>query len=56
MRRVLEAYGWAQARQKGSHVTFTRTGHRPFVVPLTQGARVKLAYVDELLTVLEIRE
>jgi predicted RNA binding protein YcfA (HicA-like mRNA interferase family) len=47
VRRVLESYGWAQARQSGSHLAFTKPGERTIIIPLT-GHKVKRPYVVEL--------
>jgi len=54
VRRVLEANGWEQRRQKGSHVTFVRTGHPSFTVPIVDGRRVKRTYVERLFDLLEL--
>ncbi|MCC7365674.1 MAG: type II toxin-antitoxin system HicA family toxin [Dehalococcoidia bacterium] len=48
VRRVLEAFGWAQARQVGSHISFTKAGERSIVMPLKDGSKVKRVYLDEL--------
>lgn len=48
VRRVLEGSGWQQARQKGSHVSFTKPGERSITVPLKDGDRVKRAYIDQV--------
>jgi predicted RNA binding protein YcfA (HicA-like mRNA interferase family) len=32
--RVLQAFGWLQARQKGSHVSFTKVNERSITLPL----------------------
>ena len=53
VRRVLEAFGWVQARQSGSHVSFTRPGRRTVVIPLSGGTKVKRAYVAEILALLD---
>ncbi|MEX0784358.1 MAG: type II toxin-antitoxin system HicA family toxin [Dehalococcoidia bacterium] len=47
VRRVLEGHGWEQARQKGSHISFTKSGERPIIVSLAR-RRVKRAYVAEV--------
>jgi predicted RNA binding protein YcfA (HicA-like mRNA interferase family) len=56
LRRVLEAHGWTQARQKGSHVSFTKRGHRSLVVPLAGGRKVKRAFVMQILDALELED
>lgn len=53
VRRVLEAHGWTQARQSGSHVSFTRPGERTIVIPLHSGSRVKRVYVAFVLELIE---
>jgi predicted RNA binding protein YcfA (HicA-like mRNA interferase family) len=45
VRRVLEAHGWTQERQRGSHVTFAKPGERSLVVPLSGRNKVKRHYV-----------
>jgi predicted RNA binding protein YcfA (HicA-like mRNA interferase family) len=44
VRRVLEAHGWVQARQQGSHVHFTKEGERTISMPL-HGNMVKRTYI-----------
>lgn len=46
--RVLQGFGWRHARQRGSHVSFTKAGERSITVPLLAGTRVKRAYVSEI--------
>lgn len=48
VRRVLEAYGWTQTRQRGSHVSFTKAGEMPLVTPLKNARKVKRAYVEQI--------
>jgi predicted RNA binding protein YcfA (HicA-like mRNA interferase family) len=45
---VLEAHGWAKARQESSHVSFTKPGERTLVVPLAK-RKVKRYVVDQVL-------
>ena len=48
VRRLLEEFGWQLNRRKGSHVTFTRPGEFPIVIPLVGGRRVKRTYLTML--------
>jgi predicted RNA binding protein YcfA (HicA-like mRNA interferase family) len=43
---VLQAYGWEEARRRGSHVTFRKAGEMPIVVPLVSGRKAKRRYLD----------
>lgn len=53
VRRLLEAFGWTMARQKGSHVSFTKRGDpRIFTVSLERGRKVKRVYLDKLCDLL----
>ncbi|HXU24687.1 MAG TPA: type II toxin-antitoxin system HicA family toxin [Tepidiformaceae bacterium] len=54
VRRVLEANGWHQAGQKGSHVSFTKAGEMPFTIPLSDAHKVKRAYVQQICERLEL--
>ena len=45
VRGLLEGFGWQMARQKGSHVTFTRQGEHPIAVPMVRGRKVKRTYL-----------
>ena len=54
VRRVLEAYGWTQDRQKGSHVSFTKPGEFPFTISLKDADEVKRAYVQQICERLEL--
>lgn len=45
VRRLLEDFGWRLARQRGSHVTFTKEGESPIVVPQHHGRKVKRVYL-----------
>ena len=46
VRRLLEAYGWALARERGSHAHFTKPGERTLSIPRVGGRRVKRVYLD----------
>ncbi len=56
VRRVLEAFGWRQARQAGSHGSFTRAGHPTVIVPLSNRFKVKRVYLDSICAILELTE
>ncbi len=45
---VLEHFGWKAARTKGSHVSFTKAGEAPIVIPKKHGRKVKRVYLDDL--------
>lgn len=45
VRNLLEDYRWILSRESGSHVTFTKRGESPIVVPKVGGRRVKRAYL-----------
>jgi predicted RNA binding protein YcfA (HicA-like mRNA interferase family) len=47
VRRMLEAFGWDMRRQKGSHVTFVKTG-RAILVISKHNEKVKRAYLDDI--------
>jgi predicted RNA binding protein YcfA (HicA-like mRNA interferase family) len=47
VRQLLEAFGWQQARQSGSHVSFTKRGERTIVVP-RHNENVKRVYLDQI--------
>ena len=49
VRRLLEAFGWVLAREKGSHVHFTKPGERTITVPRISGRRVARTYLDIIL-------
>jgi predicted RNA binding protein YcfA (HicA-like mRNA interferase family) len=49
VRLLLEQRGWARARQKGSHATFTKIGEQPIIFPVSGGRWVKRPYVTLLL-------
>ncbi len=46
--RVLYHFGWAAAREEGSHVSFTKAGELPIVIPKRHGRKVKRIYLDRL--------
>lgn len=56
VRAVLEMFGWALARTKGSHNTFKKSGHFPIGVPVTGGTKVKRHYLDEICNRLGLDE
>ncbi|MCC7367231.1 MAG: type II toxin-antitoxin system HicA family toxin [Chloroflexi bacterium] len=45
MRRLLLDFGWQEARQEGSHVSFTKAGEGTITVPILDGRRVKRVYL-----------
>ena len=47
--RLLLSEGWERTRQRGSHVSFTRSGERPIIVPMVGGRKVKGIYIDQVL-------
>jgi predicted RNA binding protein YcfA (HicA-like mRNA interferase family) len=47
VRRVLEAFGWTAARQRDSHLSFTKPGERTISIPI-HGRMVKRIYVDQI--------
>lgn len=49
---MLEAFGWRQARQKGSHVSFVKADAPTIIVPLKDGNKVKRHYIDEICKLL----
>lgn len=49
VRRLLEAFGWVLAREKGSHVHFTKSGERTITVPLVGGRKVKRTYLNIII-------
>lgn len=46
VQRLLEAFGWTMARQRGSHVTFTQSGELPITVPIRDGKVGRIYLVD----------
>jgi predicted RNA binding protein YcfA (HicA-like mRNA interferase family) len=47
VRRRLESCGFVLRRIKGSHHTFTKSGHAPVIIPVHHG-KVKPVYVQEV--------
>jgi predicted RNA binding protein YcfA (HicA-like mRNA interferase family) len=56
VRRVLEAFGWVQARQKGSHLSFTKPGAPTVVFPLYGRTKVKRVYLEEICAIIGLEE
>lgn len=54
VRRLLHAFDWQEDRQRGSHVTFTKTGEDPIVIPLVRGRKVKRVYLEQLCDALHL--
>lgn len=48
VRMLLIEFGWQEARQKGSHVTFVKDGEYPLVVSQVGGRKVKRVYLDRI--------
>lgn len=46
--QLLEAFGWQQRRQRGSHVTFVKAGERSITIPLRGGSKVGRTYLKEI--------
>jgi predicted RNA binding protein YcfA (HicA-like mRNA interferase family) len=46
VRRVLEAFGWTLARERGSHAHFVKAGELTISVPRVGGRKVKRAYLN----------
>ncbi|MHB1414449.1 MAG: type II toxin-antitoxin system HicA family toxin [Chloroflexota bacterium] len=53
---LLRTFGWQLAREKGSHVTFTKAGEFPIVVPKEGGRWVKREYLDDICGRLHLDE
>lgn len=45
---VLRYCGWEIAHERGSHVSFSKTGEMPIVIPRKHGRKVKQIYLDKL--------
>ncbi|MCH8310207.1 MAG: type II toxin-antitoxin system HicA family toxin [Chloroflexi bacterium] len=54
VRRLLEAYGRALDREKGSHVMFTKPSERTITAPKVGGRRVKRVYLNRIIEILGI--
>ena len=54
--RLLLNEGWVKMRQKGSHVSFKKTGSPTITVPLVEGRRVKRVYIDLVFRILGLDE
>lgn len=52
--RLLEAFGWRNVRQTGSHAAFKKRGERTIIVPIKGGRKVKRVYLDEICRLLEL--
>ncbi len=48
VRLLLEAFGWTLRRERGSHVTFKKTGQRSITVSKVGGRKVKRVYLDQI--------
>lgn len=47
--KLLEAFGWKLARERGSHAMFIKEGERTIAVPKVHGRRVKRTYLDLII-------
>jgi predicted RNA binding protein YcfA (HicA-like mRNA interferase family) len=52
VRALLSEFGWKEARQRGSHVSFVKDDGPTIVVPLVSGRKVKRVYLDRLCELL----
>ena len=48
VRNLLEAFGWTLARQRSSHIHFSKPGERTINIPVVKGRKVKRVYLDEV--------
>ncbi len=48
VQRLLHAYGWTIGREKGSHVSFVKSGQAPLTIPKVGGTMVKQVYLDTI--------
>lgn len=53
VQRLLEAFGWTMARQRGSHVTFVQSGELPITVPIRDG-QVGRFYLGDICSRLDL--
>ncbi len=49
---LLEAYGYAERRRRGSHVTFAKPHAPAITVPIVGRQKVKRVYLDKLCALL----
>ncbi len=47
--KLLEAFGWKLARERGSHAMFTKEGESTITVPKVHGRKVKRTYLDLII-------
>lgn len=56
VRALLEEFGWMMARESGSHVSFTKAGEYPIIVPKLKGRKVKRVYLEVICERLKLDE
>jgi predicted RNA binding protein YcfA (HicA-like mRNA interferase family) len=56
VRTVLEGFGFALSRQRGSHVVFKRPGMPSVTIPLRTKRRIARIYVELVLRAIESLE
>ncbi|MBC7826088.1 MAG: type II toxin-antitoxin system HicA family toxin [Candidatus Parcubacteria bacterium] len=56
VRQLLEAFGFAEARSKGSHHTFRNSEGLKITVPKKSGRMVKGIYVKQIVLLLKLEE
>ncbi|MBI2171923.1 MAG: type II toxin-antitoxin system HicA family toxin [Chloroflexi bacterium] len=56
VRQLLEGFGWALAREKGSHAMFTKEGQRTIAVPKVGGRKVKRTYLNQICEILGLEK
>ena len=52
VKKLLEAYGYEERRQKGSHVIFAKPQAPSITVPIIGGQKVRRVYLDKLCALL----
>jgi predicted RNA binding protein YcfA (HicA-like mRNA interferase family) len=53
---LLRSYGWAKARECGSHVTYTKTGELPIGLAKWKGTKVKRTYLEKICERLDLND
>jgi predicted RNA binding protein YcfA (HicA-like mRNA interferase family) len=56
VQRLLEAFGWRLANERGSHCTFRKSGEYPLVVIKYGGRGVKREYLNRVCERLKLDE
>jgi predicted RNA binding protein YcfA (HicA-like mRNA interferase family) len=52
--QLLRQFGWTKARERGSHVSYTKQGELPIVLAKWGGTKVKRVYLDKICERLEL--